>query len=237
MKQIRETYRKTGRIHHAYALAGERQSLAQEIKNFLEQDLKFPLSGNPDFWQGEYNVFKIEDSRALNEANLNRPIKYGRKVFLLLANFITKGAQNSLLKIFEEPRSDTVFFLVMPEITGLLPTLRSRLIFGRTNKNTILSEDRDLDADIFLRAKIGKRLEMVNKIIKSIKEEKLTKSDVINFLKDIEKIIKDGLKIKNAHTARNGSLLAVEDIEKAISYVGDESPSVKVILEHLAVVL
>ena len=72
---------------------------------------------------------------------------------------------------------------------------------------------------------------------KEIKDEKLTKSDVIIFLKNIEKVIKDSLKLKNAHNGRSGSLLAIEDIEKAISYANDESPSIKVILEHLAVTL
>jgi hypothetical protein len=53
----------------------------------------------------------------------------------------------------------------------------------------------------------------------------------------MERVIKENLKLKNAHNARNGSLLAIEDIEKAISYANDESPSVRVILEHLAVTL
>ena len=33
------------------------------------------------------------------------------------------------------------------------------------------------------------------------------------------------------------NLMGIEDLERAISYAGDESPSIKVILEHLVVVL
>jgi DNA polymerase III delta prime subunit len=234
MRQIRNTYKKTGRLHHAYGILGEKKKVKEELFSFLEKDIKFPVVGNSDFWHKEYNVFKIADSRALNEAHLNMPVKYDKKIFIVSANFITKDAQNSLLKIFEEPRADTVFFLVLPSITGLLPTLKSRLIIGEIENNKV---DSILSAEDFLEAKMGRRQIIVAKIAKDIKDEKLTKSDAITFLKDLEKVIKVSLKSKNAHNARNGSLLAVEDIEKAISYANDESPSIKVILDHLALVL
>lgn len=243
MKQIRDSYRKTGRLHHAYALLGDRQEVKEELFSFLTKDLKFPIKGNPDFWQGEFNVFKIGDSRALNDAHLNKPIQEDRKVFVVFCNSITKDAQNSLLKIFEEPSAETTFFIILPSATDLISTLKSRLMIvrgenilnGKTEKNK--NKDKAGDAEEFLSAKIGKRLTMVAKIAKEIKDEKLTKSDAIIFLKNIEKVIKDSLKLKNAHNGRSGSLLAIEDIEKAISYANDESPSIKVILEHLAVTL
>ena len=232
MKQIRDTYRKTGRLHHAYGILGGREKSKAEIRDFLLKELKFPVTKNPDFWEGEHNVFKIADSRALCEAHLNRPVKHSRKVFVIYANFITKDAQNSLLKIFEDPTPDTVFFLVLPAQTGLIATLKSRLIFGQASVDDTTSQ-----AETFLKAKIGKRMEMVAKIVKDIKDEKINKSDAIKFIKNLEKEVKVNLKVRNAHNARSGSLLAIEDLEKAISYVNDESPSIKVILEHLALVL
>lgn len=249
MKQIRDSYKKTGRMHHAYGILGDREKAKEEIFDFLKKDLKFPILANPDFWSGEFNVFKIADSRALNEAHLNRPVKYAKKIFVIFANFITKDAQNSLLKIFEEPRAEAVFFLAMPENTDLLPTFKSRLILGVIASETKQSsiglprsarkdeEGKRPDALEFLSAKIGKRLNIIAKIVKDIKDEKINKSEAIKFIKSLEKEIKSTLKLKNAHNARGGSLLAIEDIEKAISYAGDESPSIKVILEHLALVL
>ncbi len=233
MRQIRDTYKKTGRLHHAYAILGEKERVREELFAFLTKDLKFPVTGNQDFWHGEFNVFKIADSRALNVAHLNLPVKYDKKVFVVFANFMTKDAQNSLLKIFEEPRADTVFFLVLPTASGLLPTLKSRLIFGEISDE----ENSLLKAEEFLKAKIGKRLEIVSKITKDIKDEKLTKNDAINFMKNLEKVIKNNHKTKKTNGSRDESLLVIEDIEKAISYAGDESPSIKVILEHLALVL
>ena len=234
MKQIRDTYKKTGKIHHAYGIFGDREKVRNELTVFLERDLKFPITGNSDFWQGDFNVFKIADSRSLNEAHLNRPVKYDKKVFVIFANFITKDAQNSLLKIFEEPRADTIFFLVLPEATDLLATFKSRLIIGKVTEG---KEDLFLQAEEFLKAKVGKRLEIINKITKDIKDEKKTKSDAILFIKNLEKLIRNNRKLNKTKGGKDESFLAVEDIEKAISYAGDESPSIKVILEHLALVL
>lgn len=234
MKEIRNTFKKTGRLHHAYGISGDREKVQEEIFAFLEHDLNFPINANPDFWQGEFNVFKVDDGRTINEAHLNMPIKYDRKVFVIFANSMTDPAQNSLLKIFEEPQASTTFFLVLPSMVDLLPTLKSRLIFGTT-------EDKKKDslslAEEFLNAKVGKRLEIVAKIVKDIKDEKQTKAGAIKFIKNIELVVKNNMKVKNAHNARSGSLLAIEDLEKAISYASDESPSIKVILEHLALVL
>jgi len=232
MRQIRDTYRKTGRLHHAYGILGDKEKVKAEIRDFLLKELRFPITKNADFSETEHNVFKIADSRALNTAHLNKAVKQDRKVFVVYANFITKDAQNSLLKIFEEPTPDTVFFLVLPEATGLIPTLKSRLIFGKAG-----GDDSESQAEDFLSAKVGKRMEMVAKIVKDIKDEKMNKAGAIKFIKNIEKVVKDNLKVKNAHNARSGSLLAIEDLEKAISYASDESPSIKVILEHLALVL
>ena len=232
MKQIKATYSKTGRLHHAYGVFGDKKKVKEELFSFLVKDLKFPVTHNPDFWQGEHNVFKMIDSRLLNDAHLNLPVKYDRKVFVIFANSITKDAQNSLLKIFEEPKAHTTFFLIMPSGTEIIPTLKSRLIISKGDDGSLASQ-----AEEFLGANVGKRLQMVSKITKDIKDEKITKSDAITFMKNLEKVIKSSLKLKNAHNARSGSLLAVEDIEKAISYAGDESPSIKVILEHLALVL
>lgn len=225
MKPIRDSYRRTGRLHHAYALVGDREEVKKELFDFLIKDLKFPTKGNPDFWQNEFNTLKIDDSRDLNEAHLNQPVKFDRKVFVIFANAITKDAQNSLLKIFEEPKAETTFFVVLPSTTGLISTLKSRLIIVKSEAHK--EKEGELDAGAFLEAKVGKRLTIVTKITKDIKDEKKTKTDVINFLKDMEVVIKNGKK----------NLLAIEDIEKAISYAHDESPSIRIILEHLAVTL
>ena len=225
MKQIQDTYKKTGQLHHAYGILGNREKVKEELFAFLEKDLKFPVIGNPDFWHREFNVFKIDDGREMSLIHLNKSIKFDRKIFIVTANSITRDAQNSLLKIFEEPNVSTTFFLIMPDDSKLLPTLKSRLIIVNGKKDTNLM----FSTETFLKAKVGKRLEIIAKILKDIKDEKMTKAEAITFIKNLE------MNVKSNDQKRN--LLVIEDLEKAISYASDESPSIKVILEHLALVL
>jgi hypothetical protein len=234
MKQIRDTYKKTGRLHHAYGILGDKKKAEAEVLFFLEKDLKFPVSGNPDFWQGDFNVFKVADSRKIFEAHLNKPVRFEKKVFVITTNFITKDAQNSLLKIFEEPRADTTFFLVLPGVADLLPTLKSRLIIGQTTGE---GQKNVYNAKGFLESRVGKRLSLVAQIIKDIKDEKIRKFEAVSFVKDLEQTIKTKQKLHRAGGGRDENLLAIEDMEKAISYLNDESPSIKIILEHLAITL
>ena len=123
----------------------------------------------------------------------------------------------------------------MPGVNDLIPTLKSRLLILKNDSNN--KKDSLNNAEEFLDAKVGKRLQMATKIVKDIKDEKLTKSDAITFIKNIEKILKAKRKLTKTDQGRGGGFLAIEDIEKAISYANDESPSMKVILDHLALVL
>ncbi len=53
----------------------------------------------------------------------------------------TREAQNALLKILEEPPATTVFFVLLPDDSILLPTVRSRVLIHTTNTETVLTSD------------------------------------------------------------------------------------------------
>jgi len=102
-----------GILHHAYCLDGEKSKLFPELCNFLDSEFCFKTTGNPDFWYGESDTFGIDDGRRLKEMVSKKPFDkaQGKKIFVLAFNFITNEAQNSLLKIFEEPTEETHFFI------------------------------------------------------------------------------------------------------------------------------
>ena len=228
MKQIKETYRKTGNLHHAYGLAGDKEIVKTELYSFLENDLQFPLVGNPDFFCHEYDVFKIADSRILSDAHQSKPVKHERKVFVIIANFVTKDAQNSLLKIFEEPKAEALFFLILPTMSNLIITLKSRMILGVSESYKNIGE-----VEKFLKEGIGGRIDIISKFVKDIKDAKKNKSDAIIFVKEIENYIRNSQK----NGTKNKNFLVIETIERALGYLNDEAPSVKVVLEHLAMVV
>ncbi len=224
-ENLSQLYRQGKYTHQAFGLFGERKQILPKLLNFLKKDLNININGNPDFWLGEYNILKINEVRELNSKHLNQAVS-GHKFFILTVNFITIDAQNALLKIFEEPQGQTTFFLIGPETLFLLPTLKSRLIswFERDNKNQI-----DTMAADFINKSLSNRLKITTDLVKNLKEEKITKKEIIDFLKKIEICLYLQKKDKN--------FLAIEDLEKAIVYAGDESPSLKIILDYLAITI
>jgi len=69
--------------------------------------------------------FKIENAKAvLSEAYVSES---SLKYIILGANEFTSIAQNSLLKLLEEPPLNVEFIIISPTKSNLLPTVRSRL--------------------------------------------------------------------------------------------------------------
>lgn len=75
-----------------------------------------------------FDSFGVDDARRLTESASRRAWGEGDHHFVIFAKSMTIEAQNALLKLFEEPPSGTIFHLIVPRESMLLPTLRSRLI-------------------------------------------------------------------------------------------------------------
>jgi DNA polymerase-3 subunit delta' len=73
----------------------------------------------------ETNEFKVEDSKeVLKEAYIAED---SCKYLIMIANSYNIYAQNSLLKLFEEPPRNIAFIVVARSKSSLLPTIRSRM--------------------------------------------------------------------------------------------------------------
>ena len=82
-------------------------------------------------WEGaQFHVIEADDFLVEHAVEaMEKAYLHGdrTKVIVLRAKRFTPIAQNKLLKILEEPPSGTVFVLMTPSKSGLLPTVRSRL--------------------------------------------------------------------------------------------------------------
>ena len=224
-------------LHHAYCAVGEAQQVFSRIERFLERELDFPVKGNPDFWRGEYETFGIDEARQLKEASARRALG-ARKVFILAARNVTSEAQNALLKTFEEPSADTLFFLVIPLEEILLPTVRSRLQFVFVESDSDTNGVRE--AEQFLSENIPARLARVQAMLAALEKEKekrekddseeplREKARIFAFLNAVERAAAQKIK---AHPE------ALEEILGVKKYMRDRAPSLKLLLEHLALVL
>ncbi len=74
----------------------------------------------------EKNVIKIEQTREILNFLSFRSLSHNRVVILDQAETLNPQAANSLLKMLEEPTSNTYFFLLAPSSAHVLSTLRSR---------------------------------------------------------------------------------------------------------------
>ncbi|MBI1999319.1 MAG: hypothetical protein HYS74_01545 [Parcubacteria group bacterium] len=211
------------KLHHAYCVEGDRETAVREITRFCEGELGVATRGNPDFWRSEHGTFGIDESRALKERAAARPVSDdGRKIFLIAAYALTHEAQNALLKLFEDPTPRTHFFLVIPDAGLLLPTLRSRLEIIPLVQHPMLNKL----AGEFLGGSFPERCALVKEII----DEK-DKHSALMLLNGIETILHERMREERPLVP------VLEEIEKCRGYLQSNAPSVKMIMEHLALVI
>ncbi|PCI29150.1 hypothetical protein COB55_02700 [Candidatus Wolfebacteria bacterium] len=208
--------------HHAYSLAGNIDVCVSDVTSWCDKHGDIKTVGNPDFWKGRFDTFGIDDSRSLNELQTRKSIG-DKKIFVLAFNFITREAQNALLKMLEEPTSGTHFFVITPSIDALLPTVRSRLIHLETDSVT----SKFSDIDLFIKGTMAYRMNTVSDIVADVKTDEGSKQSAIDFLGSLERSW-----YTNGYPKEHlGPLLTAKQ------YLYDRSSSVKTILEHIAVTL
>lgn len=212
---------------NAYCLIGNEKVATKLIKQ-LEDEFSIPKEGNPDFIYKKIINFGIDDARDLKSEHEIRPISdKGKKIFIILVDNILHEAQNALLKLFEEPNAQTHFFLIVQSRSLLLPTVKSRLHFVESTKEekTDLEDIQDL-VDKFLKSNKVKRLEIVKKIVDDISKDKVSKVYALDFVYCLEKTIhQNGI---------NGNKESFEAISLVLKYINDRAPSIKMLLEYLA---
>ncbi|WP_368030106.1 DNA polymerase III subunit delta' [Arcobacter sp. s6] len=128
---------------------------------------KYPLHSTRIIKNEEKDEFQITQATlAIKEAYIaSNEIKY---IFLCGATF-RKEAQNSLLKVLEEPPRNVVFIIITNSKTSMLPTIYSRIPYKYLKKSLLKNES----------------LLNINK---------LDLKDIYNFLKENQKISKNEAK-------------------------------------------
>lgn len=212
--------------HHAYYIEGG-MSQYSAYKEHLKP-----------FWTKEFERFGVDEARALIQLASLKNI--GRTVFFIAAASITNEAQQALLKLFEEPQQGTTFVFLVSH-GALIATLRSRMLafpvrLPLASQKVLGSTSSQPDyfvrqAGAFLKFSYKERSEEVAALLK---DEEGARERVREFLNELERVLYEKTqKSKSTPEIRRG----LEDIAKCRSYAGDRSPSLKMLLEHLAVSL
>lgn len=203
--------------------------------------VKWNSSNHPDFTiiEPDNNTIKIEQIRNMQEKIEEKPITSKKKVYIIVdSEYMTKEAQNCLLKTLEEPPEFATIILTTSNESKLLNTIKSRCIkvqfdslsenemrdFLRKNSSIVESTQTFIEMS---QGSIGKLLHMEedHQIYEQINTilENIDKQDLITILNKSEILYKEKEKIQELLDYINVYLYYTKDIKKlnCIKYVED----------------
>lgn len=215
-------------LSHAVLVVGDRERSLDEIETHLQAG-GWELEKNPNYQIREYARMGIDDARDLQDRVSKTALgRDERKVFVVLFDSITTQAQNALLKTIEEPSVGTHLFFVVPSEHILLPTILSRVMLFAVG----VDAQKDNRVQEFLQATFAKR----EKVIASFLADKKTgqETDRVGAKRFAENLLSLWWQ-KNKES--EGSTDSYREYEELIGFLGDQSASVKSILEYFAVTM
>jgi DNA polymerase III delta prime subunit len=228
-------------LHHAYLIEGKKEKILPEIFKFVK-DIGVEIHGNPDFMEITLDSFKIEDARNLKSQSVEKGLSDQKKIFIISINNFLIEAQNTLLKMFEEPIENTIFFIVLPDASIILPTLLSRfyLIKSEANSGNDLKE-----AEKFIQMSLPDRIFFIKELITEAKEEEddlenvsldSIRSKAIKFLNVLELVLHQKFLSKGIFDIGTKTNF-FDQIFKAREYLRQPGSSTKSLMESVALVV
>ena len=221
-------------LFHSYVVEGDPEELPYLLHGFLEErgDVE---KKSPDTLIQIYDAFGIQDSGKIKEWHQNKAIGGNKKMCIIGAKFINREAEQSLLKMIEEPNSGTHFFLVVPDSSLLADTILSRVHIIKNIEVDFEKEDKM--ALEFWKLSPSIRIEKIGEIIKEFKDEENSgglRYKAISLINATERIVYDKWKkdLNNEDTK-----FVLEELKNCRSFLSTPGASVKMILEHIALII
>lgn len=233
MKVILDYYKKTGSLHHAYLIEGDKDLILPELMTLVEKILGEEPLGHPDLWLAHYNRLSIEEARSIRSRASTKALEGGKKFFILSLSTVNHEANHALLKTIEEAKPGTHFFLIVPAVDTVLPTIQSRCF--------VLSLSEDYSPKLsrareFLESPPAERLKFIQPLLDRLEEaedeeKREVKEEIRLFALNLEKHL-------FAQSRLDLSLLnSLRILKETDRYLTDPASSSRLILEHLALVL
>lgn len=232
-------------LYHSYIVEGEPEATSLSLCEFL----KDKEGKDVEILYQSYDSFSIGDSELIKEWHSQKSIDGKKRMCIISAKFINHDAERTLLKIIEEPAEHTYFFIVIPNSKILLDTIRSRAHIIKPNSpkdfpldspkgKSFGESDIEKEVKTFISSSLKDKLEIIEKLVKAHKEEDLDSGGLryhaIEFLSQIEKVIYK--KWKNNKNDKK-LIFILEEIREKRVYLNQPGAGVKMILEHIAIML
>ncbi len=170
---------------HAYLLTGgSKEDRAKYLSDLLDPKTELIHVIN------EKTTISIKQIQDLN-IPLSIAARIPRIVWIEESNLMTVPSQNALLKMLEEPPSNTTFYLSTQSPMTMLPTIRSR-VKTISLENKITKDDPEILANL----KLVMAMTAGDRLINIVKRDR---NESIMWLSDIEREIRIKLKDKNVN--------------------------------------
>jgi len=221
-------------LYHSYVVEGNPDEIVYLLRIYLEErgDIN---KYSPDVMLNLYDSFNIEDGHRIKEWHQNKATDGKKKICIIGAKFINREAEQTLLKVIEEPTEGTHFFIVVPDASLLLGTILSRVQLIKNLQSDNKFEDKI--AEGFIKATPKNRIEKVAEIIKEFKDNENSgglRYYAISLVNGLERIIYEKWK-KDLNNEDLKFILG--EFKSSRDFLSTPGASVKMILEHLALVL
>lgn len=204
------------KMHHANIIITS-QNPIDKVEEILLSEISFKIKGNPDFFLIEEDSFGVENAKVLERWSIGKPLGES-KVCLVVSRTINFEAQNALLKMLEEPKEKTYFFITVESQGLLIPTLLSRVRI----MDFVENKESNKKAEQFVKSSISERLSLVRSLQKNADKNKIK-----DFIRDLE----------NISSLESLSFSQKDNILKAKIYSMQRGASGKMLLEWLSCVL
>ncbi len=222
-------------LHHAYLIEGDKDKVLPEVLKFVE-GLGVKTSGNADFSLVSADSFKIEDARSLKAMSAEKGSAMGLRVFVISANSFLLEAQNTLLKMFEEPIENTIFFLIVPDKNSLLKTLVSRFYLVGARRGLAPESDQ---AEKFIKLPVSSRIDFLKELLQEEEGEEeetygldSSRSKALKFLNSLESTLHKQIFLRAP--LKNQNLSIFEHFFKVRKYLRMPGSSAKSLMESVA---
>lgn len=242
-------------LHHAYILFGKGESADSTVSPSCDFFTKITSQITSEYGVSiekivfEFEQISVDDVEEISRAMRIIPQTGFARLVIVNARGIGTSAQHALLKTLEEPTSGSYICIVLSHEIPLMPTVVSRVRVVRLNSisksDNQSQESGEEKVQEFIKSSHVKRLEITKAILADYDKERITKSDVINFLENVIAEYKKNFKSKSASADSKSTIPKtdiksdprVESILLVETYMRDTNASLKQCLELLALSL
>jgi len=235
---------------NSFIIEAEAEDGIKMAQKWAEKELEMKVQNNPDAIILRHGLFSVDDARRVLETATSSPVIGEYKLIIITASRAYHEAQNALLKLFEEPPANTYLFFILPTLGGLLPTLRSRVqilsmkdIGSPTSNVGLPMSYIPKEIEEFIKASKEERSVIIKKLAngKDDDERRSNRDEAIAILNGIEEIAykRRVVTLQQGVTSPfpQGVTSLLNDIAVLRGHLNDRSAPVRMILEHLSLVI